>query len=76
MKNLIFLDMNVLVLDVLHSKSLKPFGRVEIHDIVELNGTNPVDKYVLVIKVKLALHTHDGRQHIQCHTAIIELAEY
>jgi hypothetical protein len=41
-----FLDMNVLVLDVLHSKSLKPFGRVEIHDIVELNGTNPIDKYV------------------------------
>ena len=38
------LDMNVLVLDVLHSKSLKPFGRVEIHDIVELSGTIPIDK--------------------------------
>ena len=56
--NLIFLDMNVLVLDVLHSKSLKPFGRVEIHDIVELNGTNPIDKYVSVDKVTFALHSY------------------
>ena len=58
MDNLIFLDMNVLVLDVLHSKSLKPFGRVEIQDIVELNGTNPVDKYVSVDKVTFALHSY------------------
>ena len=42
-------DMNVLVLDVLHSKSLKPFGRVEIHDIKDLSGNNPIDRWYPVI---------------------------
>ena len=56
-----FLDMNVLVLDVLHSKSLKPFGRVEIHDIVELNGTNPINKYVFVIHI---VRSYDMNQDI------------
>ncbi|CAB4023403.1 Hypothetical predicted protein, partial [Paramuricea clavata] len=37
--------MNVLVLDVLHAKSTKPFGRVEIHDIVEINGANPIERW-------------------------------
>ena len=65
MDNLVFLDMNVLVLDVLHSKSLKPFGRVEIHDIVELNGTNPIDKYDSVDKFTyFALHSYDVRQNL------------
>jgi hypothetical protein len=41
--------MNVLVLDVLHAKSTKPFGRVEIHDIVEINGANPIERYVLIL---------------------------
>lgn len=39
--------MSVLVLDVLHPKSAKMFGRVEVHDIVQLSATNPIDKYVL-----------------------------
>ena len=43
--------MNVLVLDVLHVKSLKAFGRAEIHDIVKLNGTNPIDKYVVTLEL-------------------------
>lgn len=44
--------MTVLVLDILHSKSLKSFGRVEIQDIVELDGTNPIDKYVAAIMLQ------------------------
>lgn len=39
-------DMKALVLDVFHKKSMKPFGRVEIYDILELNATNPINKYV------------------------------
>ena len=38
--------MGVLLLDVLHSKTLKSIGKIEIHEITQLSASHPIDRLV------------------------------
>ena len=40
--------MDILVLHVLHAKTLKPFGKVEIREIVQLSASNSIDRSVFL----------------------------
>ena len=41
--------MGMLVLDVIHSKTGNPFGKVEIHEIGDLTASSPIDRFVSIL---------------------------